>query len=237
MLSIYGTFGEVRGEGREDRRVEERRGEWLDDHVRQHLLTYLFFCSPSHLICVHILNNWWRYDCIWYVLWHLYLFICLLFFCFCFLFLFFVLFCFVLFCFVLFCFVLFCFVSCRFILFLFLFFVFCFLFFVSYRNESIPTLNFKSRNYLTCFRHHLTTTRSGTRVRWIKRSERHRAHIYCSPWYWCLMASLHGSLVAPSPSRTMLSRMLVSLTSISDTLNTYHLLSQPQQFRTSLATC
>ena len=121
-----------------------------------------------------------------------------------------------------------------FFVFCFLFFVFCFLFFVSYRNESTPTLNFKSRNYLTCFRHHLNTTRSGTRVRWSKRRERHRAHIYCSPWYWCLMASLPGSLVAPSPSRTMLSRMLVSLTSISDTLNTYHLLLQPQQFRNVL---
>ena len=173
----YVWRGERRGEGREDRRVEERRGEWLDDHVRQHLLTYLFFCSPSHLICVHILNNWWRCDCTWYVLWHLYLFICLLFVVFC-----------------------------------FLFFVFCFL--------------SQSRNYLTCFRDHLNTTRSGTIVRWSKRSERHRAHIY-----WCLMASLPGSLVAPSPSRTMRSRMLVSLTSISDTLNTYHLLLQPQQFR------
>ena len=140
----------------------------------------------------------------------------------------FVLFCFVLFC--LFCFVLFiCFVSCRFVLFLFLFFV-------SYRNESIPTLNFTSQNYLTCFRHHLNTTRSRTRMQWSKR-ERHRAHMYCSPWYWRLMASLPGRLVAPSPSRNMLSRMLVSLTSISDTLNTYHLLLQPQQFRTSLATC
>ena len=35
-------------------------------------------------------------------------------------------------------------------------------------------------------------------MQWSKRSERHRAHIYCSPWYWCLMASLPGSLVAPS---------------------------------------
>ena len=77
----------VRLEKWEDRRVEERRGEWLDDHVRQHLLTYLFFCSPSHLICVHIRNNWWRCDCIWYVLWQLYLFsfvYCFLFIVFCF---------------------------------------------------------------------------------------------------------------------------------------------------------
>ena len=209
----------------------------MDDHVRQHLLTYLFFYSPSHLICVHILNNWWRCDCTWYVLWQLHLFSCVccfLFFCllfFCFLFFCFFVFCFLFF--VLFCFVLFIsFVSCRFVLFLFLF-----LFFVSYRNESIPTLNFTSRNYLTSFRHHLNTTRSGTRMQWSKRSERHRAHMYCSPWYWRLMASLPGRLVAPSASRTMLSRMLVSLTSISDTLNTYHLLLQPQQFRTSLATC
>ena len=115
--------------------------------------------------------------------------------------------------------------------------IFFLLFFVSYRNESIPTLNFKSRNYLTCFRHHLNTTRSGTRMQWSKRSERHRTHMYCSPSYWRLMASLPGSLVAPSPSRSMLSHMLVSITSISDTLNTYHLLLQPQQFRTSLATC
>ena len=150
---------------------------------------------------------------------------CFLFFVFCFLFFVFCFLCYV-FCFV-FCFAS-CFVSCRFIL--FLFFVFC-------RNESIPTHNFKSRNYLTCFRHHFNTTRSGTRMQWSKRSERHRAHMYCSHWYWRLMASLPGSLVAPSPSRTMLSRMLVSLTSISDTPNTYHLLSQPQKFRTSLATC
>ena len=141
--------------------------------------------------------------------------------------------CLVLSCLVLSCLVLFCFVLFH----VFVFEPFCFLFFVSYRNESIPTLIFKSRNYLTCFRHHLNTTRSGTRMQWSKRSERHRAHMYCSPWYWRLMTCLPGSLVAPSPSRTMLSHMLVSLTSIPDTLSTYHLLLQPQQFRTSLATC
>ena len=130
-LTTCGTFGEARGEQREERTGELRRGEWLDDHVRPHLLTYLFFCSPSHLICVYILNNWWRRDCTCYVLWQLYLFsfvFCFLFFVFCFLFCF-VLFCFVLFCFVLFCFVLFCFVLFCFVLFCFVFVFVLFLFF------------------------------------------------------------------------------------------------------------
>ena len=47
-------------------------------------------------------------------------------------------------------------------------------------------------------------------MQWSKRSELHRTHMYCSPSYWRLMASLPGSLVAPSPSRSMLSHMLVS---------------------------
>ena len=105
------------------------------------------------------------------------------------------------------CCLLFLFLFC----FCFLFFVFCFLFFVFcifvfcifvlYHNESISTLKFKSRNYLTCFRHHLNTTRFGTRMQWIKRSERHRAHTCCSPWYWRPMSSLPGSLALHRPHR------------------------------------
>ena len=152
----------------------------MDEHSRQHLLTYLFFCSPSHLICVHIPNNCWRCDCTWYALWQLYLF------CFVFCFLFFV--------------------------FCFLFFGFCFLFLIT---TKVFQLKFKSRNCLTCFRHHLNTTRFGTRMQWSKRSERHRAHMYSYPWYWLSMANLPGSLALHHPSsRTMLSRMLVSLTTL-----------------------
>ena len=100
-----------------------------------------------------------------------------------------------------------------FFVFCFLFFGFCFLFLIT---TKVFQLKFKSRNYLTCFRHHLNTTRFGTRMQWSKRSERHRAHMYSYPWYWRSMANLPGSLALHHPSsRTMLSRMLVSLTTLS----------------------
>ena len=99
-----------------------------------------------------------------------------------------------------------------FFVFCFLFFGFCFLFLIT---TKVFQLKFKSRNYLTCFRHHLNTTRFGTRMQWSKRSERHRAHMYSYPWYWRSMANLPGSLALHHPSlRTMLSRMLVSLTTL-----------------------
>ena len=62
--------------------------------------------------------------------------------------------------------------------------------------------------------------------------------MYCYPCYWRSMANLPGSLAfALSPSRTMLSRVLVSLTPLFLLYSVLIIYScSPQQFRSSLTT-